>query len=175
LKQDNVIGLKSPGVPSAVSDALTELLRDGARQMLALAVEAEVQEFLLRHRSHQDEGRRQRLVRNGYLPERTLQTGLGAIGVRAPGLETGAKRSNSARRYCRHICDAGTNGRGDFSAGSLANAVACACLCDRHAPPWQDSIPCLQQNAHRFPSPGPSRRPHHRYRHQTATRPGSGR
>ena len=84
MKQDNVIGLKNPGVPSAVSDALTELLRDGARQMLASAVEAEVQEFLLRHRSHQDEGGRQRLVRNGYLPERTLQTGLGAIEVRAP-------------------------------------------------------------------------------------------
>lgn len=33
---------------------------------------------------HQDEGGRQRLVRNGYLPERTLQTGLGAIEVRAP-------------------------------------------------------------------------------------------
>lgn len=84
MKQDNVIGLKSPGVPSAVSDALTELLRDGARQMLASAVEAEVQEFLLQHRSHRDEGGRQRLVRNGYLPERTLQTGLGAIEVRAP-------------------------------------------------------------------------------------------
>ena len=84
MKQDNVIGLKSPGVPSAVSDALTELLRDGARQMLSLAVEAEVQEFLLRHRSHQDEGGRQRLVRNGYLPKRTLQTGVGAIEVRAP-------------------------------------------------------------------------------------------
>lgn len=83
MKQDNVIGLESPGVPSAVSDALTELLRDGARQMLASAVEAEVQEFLLRHRSRQDEGGRQRLVRNGYLPERTLQTGLGAIEVRA--------------------------------------------------------------------------------------------
>ena len=84
MKQDNVIGLKNPGVPSAVSDALTELLRDGARQMLASAVEAEVQEFLLRHRLQQDEGGRQRLVRNGYLPERTLQTGLGAIEVRAP-------------------------------------------------------------------------------------------
>jgi hypothetical protein len=71
LEARYVIGLKSPGVPSAVSDALAELLGDGARQMLASAVEAEVQEFLLRHRSQQDEGGRQRLVRNGYLPERT--------------------------------------------------------------------------------------------------------
>jgi hypothetical protein len=45
LKQNNEIGLKSPGVPSAVSDALTDLFRDGARQMPALAAEAEVQEF----------------------------------------------------------------------------------------------------------------------------------
>jgi hypothetical protein len=55
MKQDNVIGLKSPGVPSAVSDALTDLLRDGARQMLATAVEAEVEEFLARHQALRDD------------------------------------------------------------------------------------------------------------------------
>jgi putative transposase len=42
-----------------VNDALTDLLRDGARQMLAAAVEAEVQEFLSRHQALQDEQGRQ--------------------------------------------------------------------------------------------------------------------
>jgi putative transposase len=91
LKQDNVIGLKSPGVPSAVSDALTDLLRDGARQMLAVAVEAEVQEFLARHHALRDDQGRQRVVRNGYLPERTIQTGLGDIDVKAPRVRDRAK------------------------------------------------------------------------------------
>ncbi len=91
MKQDNVIGLQSPGVPSAVTDALTDLLRDGARQMLAAAVEAEVQEFLARHQGLQDEQGRQRLVRNGYLPERTIQTGLGDIAVKAPRVRDRAK------------------------------------------------------------------------------------
>jgi putative transposase len=86
LKQDNVIGLKSPGVPSAVSDALTDLLREGARQMLA-----EVQEFLFRHQALQDDQGRQRVVRNGYLPERTIQTGLGDIEVKAPRVRDRAK------------------------------------------------------------------------------------
>ncbi len=46
--QDNVIGLNNPGNPDGVADALTDLLRSGARQMLAAAVEAEMQEFVKR-------------------------------------------------------------------------------------------------------------------------------
>jgi putative transposase len=92
LKQDNVIGLKSPGVASTVSDVLTDLLRDGARQMLAAAVEAEVREFLARHQGLQDEQGRQRLVRNGYLPQRTIQTGLGDIEIKAPRVKDRAKQ-----------------------------------------------------------------------------------
>ena len=84
MKQDNVIGLKSPGVPAAPQDALTEVLREGARQMLAAAVEAEVLAFLARHKSLSDERGRRRVVRNGYLPKRTIQTGLGDIEVKAP-------------------------------------------------------------------------------------------
>lgn len=71
-------------MPSAATDALTDLLRDGARQMLAAAIEAEVREFLAQHQGLQDEQGRQRLVRNGYLPQRTIQTGLGDIEVKAP-------------------------------------------------------------------------------------------
>ena len=62
--------LKNPGIPAPVSDSLTELLREGARRMLMEAVEAEVQEFLCRHAMLKDGRNRQRVVRNGYLPER---------------------------------------------------------------------------------------------------------
>ena len=78
------LALKNPGIPAPVSDSLTELLREGARRMLMEAVEAEVQEFLSRHATLKDGKNRQRVVRNGYLPERTIQTGLGNVPVKAP-------------------------------------------------------------------------------------------
>jgi hypothetical protein len=68
--------LKNPGIPIPASDALTDVLREGARRMLREAVDAEMQEFLARHASLKDGNTRQRVVRNGYLPERTIQTPL---------------------------------------------------------------------------------------------------
>ena len=81
MKQEHVRALKSPGVPVAPHDALTYVLREGARQMLATAVDAEVLAFLAQHESLSDAQGRQRVVRNGYLPKRTIQTGLGDSAV----------------------------------------------------------------------------------------------
>jgi transposase-like protein len=67
-----------------VADALTEVLRQGARELLQQAVEGEVAEFIARHRELKDERERQRVVRNGYQPERTIQTGIGDVAVKAP-------------------------------------------------------------------------------------------
>ena len=74
----------NPGIPVPASAALTDVLREGARRMLREAVDAEVHEFLTRHASLKDGNNRQRVVRNGYLPERTIQTGLGDVAVTAP-------------------------------------------------------------------------------------------
>jgi putative transposase len=84
VNHDNVFALKNPVVANEVRDALTEVLRDGARTLLAQAVEAEVVEFLARHQGEQDGAGRTRMVRNGHLPERTIQTGLGQVAVKAP-------------------------------------------------------------------------------------------
>ena len=84
MSNDNVFALKNPGVANEVRDALTEVLREGARTLLAQAIEAEVAEFLTRHGDQRDAAGRLRLVRNGYLPERTIQTGLGEVPVQAP-------------------------------------------------------------------------------------------
>lgn len=70
--------------PSASRDVLTELLREGAQQMLSAAIEAEVAEWITAHR-HLTDGRGHRqVVRNGYLPERSITTGLGPVKVRQP-------------------------------------------------------------------------------------------
>lgn len=75
MQKDNVIELKKP---EGMSDLLTEALRNGARQLLAAAVEAEVDEFLSQH--NKGEGK-SRFVRNGFLPERSIQTGIGDVAV----------------------------------------------------------------------------------------------
>jgi transposase-like protein len=63
---------------------LTEILREGAQQMLARAIENEVSEYLACHADQLDHEGRRLVVRNGYLPARDIQTGVGQVGVRQP-------------------------------------------------------------------------------------------
>jgi hypothetical protein len=65
-------------------DVLTEVLREGARRMLAQAIEAEVVTWIDAHAHLKDQTGRQQVVRNGHLPERTIQTGIGPIEVKQP-------------------------------------------------------------------------------------------
>ena len=84
MQYDTGVTPKNPGEPGEGHDALTEVLRHGAQQLLTQAIETEVTEFLTRHREARDAAGRQRLVRNGYLPARMIQTGLGDVPVKAP-------------------------------------------------------------------------------------------
>ena len=84
MEEDNVVEYRNPGVPLSVDDALTEVLRRGAKELLQQAVEVEVAEALAQYAALKDEQGRRRVVRNGYLPERRIQTGIGAVAVRAP-------------------------------------------------------------------------------------------
>jgi len=77
----NVFALVQPGI---FSDRLTDVLRDGARALLAQAVEAEVAGFLGEHADKRTDDGRQRLVRHGHLPERSIMTGIGAVEVCVP-------------------------------------------------------------------------------------------
>ena len=66
------------------TDPLTEVLRSGARQLLQQAIESEVKELLAEHADRTLEDGRASVVRNGYLPEREIQTGIGPLTVRIP-------------------------------------------------------------------------------------------
>jgi transposase-like protein len=68
-------------------DVLTEILRDGAQRLLAAAVEAEVAGYIDQHADHVDEKGHRLVVRNGHHRERTIQTGLGSVAVKAPRVE----------------------------------------------------------------------------------------
>ena len=81
MPKDNVIKLIQPGV---FDDQLTEVLRNGARALLARAVEAEVADFLDKHADLKTGDGHQRVVRHGHLPEREVMTGIGPVAVRQP-------------------------------------------------------------------------------------------
>jgi transposase-like protein len=67
-----------------ITDPLTELLRTGAEQLIYQAVEGELQELLAEHSERRTEDGKAGVVRNGYHPERELQTGVGPVTVRIP-------------------------------------------------------------------------------------------
>ena len=82
MRKDTVVQLRQPGTFS--EDPLTEVLRLGARRLLARAVEMEVTTFVEMHADLTDGAGRRRIVRHGYLPEREIQTGIGPVAVRCP-------------------------------------------------------------------------------------------
>ena len=82
MKEDTVVQLRQPA--AFPEDPLTEVLRSGARQLLAQAVEMEVSGFIDAHADLSDGTGRRRIVRHGYLPERKIQTGIGPVAVRRP-------------------------------------------------------------------------------------------
>src|SRR3954447_18201073 len=70
--------------PAPSQDVLTDLLRDGARRLLAQAIEAEVATWIDARAHLKDQTGRQQVVRNGHLPERTIQTGIGPVEIKQP-------------------------------------------------------------------------------------------
>ena len=81
MSNDTVVSLAAP---ARVSDPLTELLRTGARRLIEAAVTAEFEEYLSGFVQEKLPDGRQRVVRNGHLPERKILTGLGEVDVRVP-------------------------------------------------------------------------------------------
>jgi len=75
MSKDNVLDFKKP--EPFVDDPINNVLRAGARKLLTEALETEIEGFLSQYRDLKDHQDRQRVVRNGYLPERDIQTGIG--------------------------------------------------------------------------------------------------
>ena len=79
---ETVLTMDSSG--GEARDVLTEILRRGAQQMLATAIENEVAEYLDAHAHARDAGGQRLVVRNGHAPPRSILTGLGPIEVGRP-------------------------------------------------------------------------------------------
>jgi putative transposase len=82
MDQNNVIPISN--LQESNTDALTAVLRQGAQQLLTKALEAEIESLLSQYSHLQDQRSLSQVVRNGYLPERAIQTGIGPIQVKVP-------------------------------------------------------------------------------------------
>jgi transposase-like protein len=95
VSEANVVRLLQPG---SFADPLTEVLRNGARALLAQAVEAEVGDFLAKHIDLRTASGLGRVVRHGHLPERAVMTGIGPVGVRQPRVRDRGVAAESVER-----------------------------------------------------------------------------
>lgn len=77
--------------PDTDKDPLTTLLRKGAKDLINQAVEAALELWLEKHKDIVLSDGRNAVVRNSYLPERTIQTGIGDVTVKIPKV-----------RHCSH-------------------------------------------------------------------------
>ena len=94
MQEHTTIPFPHPQLTAA--DPLTEVLRQGAQRLLAQAIEAEIAVLLAQYADCHDSQGRQGVVRNGSLPEREVQTGIGAVRVKVP---RGRDRSGRGIRF----------------------------------------------------------------------------
>lgn len=94
MSSNNVIELRKP--LETTEDALVCVLRRGAQELLSRAIEEEVKVFLESYAGLINEQGLCQIVRNGHLPERNIQTGIGPISVKIPRLRD---RSGSGIKY----------------------------------------------------------------------------
>lgn len=85
MKKDNLFALRDREKPAeSPRSVLDELVREGARRMLQAALETEVAEYIDQHRKQLADDGHRLVVRNGYLPERDLVTGVGPVRLKQP-------------------------------------------------------------------------------------------
>ena len=101
MTENEVVSLRPEG---AIDDPLTEILRDGAKRLIAQAVEAEFAVFLGSHEDKALPDGRQRIVRHGHGPARVIHTGIGPVEVQNPkARDRGAAAASERIRFSSSI------------------------------------------------------------------------
>ena len=100
MTENRVVALRQKG---AIDDPLTEILRTGARRLIAQAVEAEFETFLASTAEFVLPDGRRRVVRHGHDPVRAIQTGIGPIEVQKPKARDRAAASGERIRFTSNI------------------------------------------------------------------------
>ena len=94
MSKSNLHALSQP--ETVTDDPLHDLIRQGARDLIARAVETELESLLSQYADLTTPDGRQAVVRNGHLPKRTIQTGVGDVEVQVPKIRD---RSGSGVRF----------------------------------------------------------------------------
>lgn len=100
MNENRVVALRQK---DEISDPLTEILRAGARQLIAQAVEAEFAAFLATNADLVLPDGRQRVVRHGHDPVRAIQTGIGPVDVQKPKARDRCAASAARIRFTSNI------------------------------------------------------------------------
>ena len=97
MKKDSIFQENNHAINN-FGNPLEEILREGARKLLQQAIECEVDEYIKIFANEKGEDNRRLVVRNGYLPQRSLQTGIGPIEIRQARVrdKTGKHKFTSA-------------------------------------------------------------------------------
>ena len=100
MSKDKVISLEKP---EGKADVLTDLLRSGARELIKKAVQSELAEFLSQYQDVTDSEGRPLVVRNGYLPQRELMTGIGPVGIKVPNTRNRGRLDSSRPAFNHRV------------------------------------------------------------------------
>jgi putative transposase len=100
MNKNRVVSLRQKG---AIDDPLTEILRSGARRLICQAVETEFETFVASHAELVLADGRQRVVRHGHDPVRTIQTGIGPVEVQRPKARDRGARPGARIRFTSNI------------------------------------------------------------------------
>ena len=91
MRKSNIIDYKNPS-QNLATDVLSEFLREPTQKMLQLAIEEEVQNFISSYQDKLLTNGSKQVVRNSYLPERNMQTGIGEVAVKVSRAREEVKR-----------------------------------------------------------------------------------
>jgi putative transposase len=100
MTENRVVTLRQKG---AIDDPLTEILRTGARRLIAQAVKAEFETFLVSTVDLVLPDGRQRVVRHGHDPVREIQTGIGPVEVQKPRARDRGATAGARIRFTSNI------------------------------------------------------------------------
>ena len=101
MKKNKVIGLNT--LEETGNDVLSEILRKGAQKILKEALEIEIETFIAEYKDLRTSEGKRRIVRNGYLPERDIVTGIGRVTVKAPRVRDREGRQKGSIRFSSSI------------------------------------------------------------------------
>ena len=102
MSKNKIISYENP--VGIVEDQLTDFLREAATKMLKVAIEEEVAYFIKKHSTSTTENGQSRIVRNGYLPEREIHSGIGKIKVKMPRIrDRKSKNNNEAIKFSSNL------------------------------------------------------------------------